>query len=539
MVSQAATVKQLMQSIPADPIPIMRRILAEKSLKQFIQQAWPIVEQKKKLIWNWHLDVICQHLEVVTNTYVIGSGLRNRTVGDYTYTADLTLPPINYLWINMPPRHMKSLIVSVFWPCWEWGPKNLTETRYLCLSYAQPLSTRDSLKRRRIIESKWYQENWGNRFYLVSDQNAKTRYDNDKTGYMIATSILGIGTGEGGSRVIIDDAHNVNEVESDVKRQRTIDAWDDALSTRVDDDTIGAYIGVMQRTHHKDLTGHLIEKYRRKEIEQFTHLCLPARYEKDHPFPTISPLPFKDPRTVEGEPLDRNRWPEEKLRIREGRMTAWAKAGQLQQRPAPKGGSIVQVGNIKVVKNYNHRQVLQMVRYWDKAASEDKSASNTATVLLARMTDDCEYAVLVLDAFQGQWNVGYRDKRMRQTAEMDGIEVEQVVEQEPGSGGKESAQSSVRKIFLGFKAAMDRPTGAKEVRIEPFASQVENDNVAMLEGPWNKEYLESLENSTPGSVGDLADATSGAFNWVFGLAGKRKSKIRVSFGKDKLDDDIQ
>ena len=528
MVSQAATVKQLMQSIPSDPIPIMRRILAEKSLKQFIRQAWPVVEQKKKLIWNWHLDVICQHLEAVTNTYVIGSGLHNRTVNGFTYTADLSLPPINYLWINMPPRHMKSLIVSVFWPCWEWGPKNLTEARYLCLSYAQPLSTRDSLKRRRIMESRWYQDNWGDRFSLVSDQNAKTRYDNDHTGYMISTSILGIGTGEGGSRVIIDDAHNVNEVESEVKRQRTIDAWDDALSTRVDDDSVGAYIGVMQRTHHKDLTGHLVEKYKRHEIEQFTHLCLPARYELNHPFPTTTPLPFKDPRTVEGEPLDKNRWPEEKLRIREGRMTAWAKAGQLQQRPAPKGGSLVKVGNIKVVKNYNHRQVLSMVRYWDKAATEDKSASNTATVLLARMTDDCEYAVLILDAFQGQWAVGYRDKRMRQTAEMDGIEVEQVVEQEPGSGGKESAQSSVKKIFLGYRGHADRPTGAKEVRIEPFAAQVENDNVAMLEGPWNKEYLESVENSTPGSVGDLCDATSGSFNWLFGLAGKRKSKIRVS-----------
>jgi len=284
----------------------------------------------------------------------------------------------------------------------------------------------------------------------------------------------------------------------------------------------------MQRTHHKDLTGHLIDKHNRGEIEQFTHLCLPARYELDHPTPTKTPLPFKDPRTKEGEPLDKNRWPESKLRIREGRMTAWAKAGQLQQRPAPKGGSLCQVGQIKAIHNYNHRQVLQMVRYWDKAATEDKSASNTATVLLARMTDDCEYAVLVLDAFQGQWEVGYRDKRMRQTAEMDGIEVEQVVEQEPGSGGKESALSSVRKIFLGYRGFADRPTGAKEVRFEPFAAHVENDNVAMLVGPWNKEYLESLENSTPGHVLDFADATSGSFNWLFGLAGKRKSRIRVS-----------
>jgi phage terminase large subunit-like protein len=509
----------------------MRKVIAEKSLKHFIVQAWSILERKKPLIWNWHLDAICMHLEAITNTYIVKSGLHGQTVDGFTYQGNPNLPFINYLNINMPPRHSKSLITSVFWPCWEWGPQNLPEMRYLCLSYAAPLSTRDSLKRRRLIESRWYQENWGDRFQLTGDENQKTRFSNDHTGYMISSSIKGLITGEGGMRIMVDDAHNVNEVESLQKRSTVIDTWDNSLSSRCDDDTVGAYILVQQRTHKNDLSGHVLEKYARDEIPNLVHLCLPARYTSKHSHPSITPLDFKDPRTTEGEPLDKHRWPEESLKIRESRMTAWARNCQMQQDPTQKGGQIIPVGFIRLVENYNHRQVKKMVRYWDKAASEDKSASHTVGVLMALMNDDCEYGVLILDAVSGLWSVGNRDSVMKNTAQLDGIEVEQVVEQEPGSGGKESAQNSVRKVFFGFKASMDRPTGEKEVRLEPFVAQVENKNVAMLKSNWNKEYKDSLEECSSGHITDYADGTSGAFNWLSGLAGKQKSRVRVSVGK--------
>ena len=520
--------RDLVDMIPSQPIPVVQKILAEKSLKQFVKQAWHVVENKKPLIWNWHLDVICDHLEAVTNTYIIKSNLDGKTEGDFIYVADHDLPIINYLWINMPPRHTKSLIASVFWPCWEWGPQNLPQMRYIFTTYTQPLSTRDSVKRRNIMRSRWYQSNWGNVFQFKGDQNAKTRYENSKTGYMISTSFDGIGTGEGGDRIVADDPHSVKEVESEIKRESKIATWDDTFSSRLDDDYIGAYVGVMQRTHHKDLTGHILDKYNKGEIENLVNICLPARYESDHPVKSNSPLFKQDPRTEEGEALDKNRWPDDKLRLREGRMTAWAVAGQLQQRPHPKGGAIIPVNRIKIVDNYNHRQVKKIVRYWDKAASLDKSSSYTATVLMALMREDCEYGVLILDAVRGQWTVGDRDKRMRQIAEMDGIETQIFVEQEPGSGGKESAISSVKKVLFGFKCSPDRPTGAKEVRLEPFAGQVENNNVAMLKGEWNKDYIGSLEMCTTGNVTDYGDATSGAFNAINGFLAGQKAKVRFS-----------
>jgi hypothetical protein len=81
---------------------------------------------------------------------------------------------------------MKSLLVSVFWPAWEWIV--YPERRWLYSSYAASLSIRDSVKFRRLIESPWYQSRWGDRFSLTSDQNTKVRVDNSRSGYRIATS---------------------------------------------------------------------------------------------------------------------------------------------------------------------------------------------------------------------------------------------------------------------------------------------------------------------------------------------------------------
>src|SRR6516164_8328554 len=148
------------------------RELASRGLREFVRQAWPVVEPSTPFVPGWHIDAIIEHLEAVSRGQI-----RN-------------------LLINVPPRHMKSLLVSVFWPAWEWIRH--PERRWLFSSYGAQLSIRDSVKCRRLIESPWYQRFWGNRFRLTTDQNTKTRFDNDRSGYRIATSVGGAATGEGG-----------------------------------------------------------------------------------------------------------------------------------------------------------------------------------------------------------------------------------------------------------------------------------------------------------------------------------------------------
>jgi hypothetical protein len=274
------------------------RELATRSLREFVRQAWHVVEPATPFVPGWHIDAICAHLEAVTR-----GEIRN-------------------LLINVPPRHMKSLLVSVFWPAWEWI--RWPERRWLYSSYVGALSIRDSLKCRRLIESPWYRARWSHVFSLTGDQNAKMRFDNDRSGYRLSTSVGGAVTGEGGDRIVCDDPHKVDEVESDAARKTAIDWWDVAMSTRVNDPKTSAMIIVMQRCHQRDLSGHLLEK------GNFEHLCLPAEYEG----PTrATSIGFSDPRTEQGELLWPERFGPQEIAELKINLGSYAAAGQLQQRP--------------------------------------------------------------------------------------------------------------------------------------------------------------------------------------------------------------
>jgi hypothetical protein len=282
------------------------RELAERNLRDFVRLAWHVVEPSTSFMDGWHIDAITDHLQAITR-----GEIRN-------------------LLINVPPRHMKSLLVSVFWPCWEW--LRCPQRRWLFSSYAASLSIRDSVKCRRLIESPWYQANWGDRFALTGDQNAKARFENDRTGYRLSTSVGGAATGEGGDRIICDDPHNVHEAESDAVRKATLDWWDVVMSTRLNNPKTAAKVIVMQRCHQLDLSGHLLEQ------GGWEHLCLPAEHEG-----TVfeSSIGWTDPREQVGELL----WPERfgipEIADLKRSLGSYAAAGQLQQRPSPAEGGIL------------------------------------------------------------------------------------------------------------------------------------------------------------------------------------------------------
>jgi len=278
---------------------------ARRSFGEFVCQAWPTIEPFTPFVPGWHIDAIVEHLEAVTRGQI-----RN-------------------LLINVPPRHMKSLLVSVLWPAWEWIDHS--ERRWLFSSYAAQLSIRDSVKCRRLIESAWYQSRWGDRFALTSDQNTKGRFDNDRSGYRLATSVGGSATGEGGDRIVCDDPNNVNEAESDSIRKSTNDWYDTVMSTRLNDPKTVAKVVVMQRCHQQDLSGHLLEQ------GGWEHLCLPAEYEGSS---RITSIGFADPRTAMRELLWSERFGQKEIDDLKRSLGSYAAAGQLQQRPSPSGGGL-------------------------------------------------------------------------------------------------------------------------------------------------------------------------------------------------------
>ena len=288
----------------------------EESLAEFIKQAWHVVEPGAEFHDNWHLHLLAESLEAITDGVELDDGSK-----------------YNRLLINIPPGMMKSLLTNVFWPSWEWGPRNMPHLRYLCASHSMDLAIRDSTKMRRLIESEWYQERWGDRVTITKDQNQKTKFELTSTGFRQAVAAGSI-TGARGDRVIIDDPHSVEGAASDQMRASTIEWFLEAVPTRLNKPMESAIVVIMQRLHEEDISGIILEKGL-----GYDHIMLPMRYEPGRAQPTM--LGIEDPRTEEGELLFPARFPEAVVDRDENAMGPYAVAGQFQQSPEPRGGGVI------------------------------------------------------------------------------------------------------------------------------------------------------------------------------------------------------
>lgn len=446
---------------------------AEASLFEFMRQAWHLVEPDTPFVEGWHIRAICEHLEALTNGELF-----------------------NDLLINMPPGCCKSLMTSVFWPAWVWTTR--PHFRWFFASYDQNLSTRDNVRCRNIIESHWYQGRWGERFRLVGDQNQKTRYDTDHRGWRLATSTGGRGTGEHPDIIVVDDPHNAKDIDSDKERQAALDWWDGTISTRGKIRNVRRAV-VMQRLKESDLSGHILEK------GGFVHICLPMRFESDRMQAT--PLGWMDPRTVDGELLWPQAFNEQSVVELERDLGSLRAAGQLQQRPQDLIGGMFKRDWFSIVDELP-ANAKRAVRYWDKAGTEG-GGDPSAGVLIT----EHEGIYYIVDVQRGQWSIDKRNRIMDVTASLDRerFDVSIWVEQEPGSGGKESAEITIKRM-AGYDVHAERVTGAKQTRAQPLAAQCEAGNVKLIRGPWNKAFIDEACGFPHGSHDDQIDAAGGAFN---------------------------
>ncbi len=279
-------------------------------MKRYFKGAWPTLEPGTPFVDNWHIDVICEHLQAVSEGR------------------------IKNLIINVPPRTLKSSIVSVAWPTWEWIDR--PHLKYLTASHADELATRDAVASRNLIQSPWYQEHFGGRFRLSSDQNVKSRYTNDKTGHRITTSTQSGVVGEGGNRGLIDDPHDPKKALSDTYRNSSLTWHDQSFSSRLNDQRKDSFVIIMQRVHYQDLTGHLLAK------GGYEHLCLPMEFDG---VKRKTSLGYYDQRTEVGELLFPERFPRDVVDRLKELLGSYAYSAQYQQSPSPIGGGIFERGN--------------------------------------------------------------------------------------------------------------------------------------------------------------------------------------------------
>jgi predicted phage terminase large subunit-like protein len=463
------------------------RELATRSLKHFVRVMWHILEPSTPFIPGWHIDAIIEHLEAISRGQI-----RN-------------------LIINVPPRHMKSLLVSVLWPAWEWIDH--PELRYLFASYGGQISIRDSVKCRRLIESPLYQAFWGDRYSLTSDQNTKGRFDNDKSGYRIATSVGGAATGEGGDRIVCDDPNNVNEVESDSVRQGTNVWYDVVMSTRVNDPKTTGKVVVMQRCHERDLSGHLLEQ------GGWEHLSLPAEYEGSK---HVTSIGWSDPRKEHGELLWPERFGPKEIEELKRSLGSYAAAGQLQQRPSPAEGGMIKRqwfrfwmspganlppiavrlpdGSERLVAAVEIGTVQERAQTWDCSFK----GIDTSDYVVGQVWGKQGPALLLLDQFRARTDFPGTVKAVRDmSAKWHSCHAKLIEDKANGSAVIQVLQHDIPGIIP------VNPEGGKVARAAAVSPLIEAGNVYLPHPqmfPWVYDFIEECAAFPNGAHDDQVDA---------------------------------
>ncbi|MGN8022274.1 phage terminase large subunit [Phyllobacterium sp. 22229] len=460
-----------------------------QTLSGFVREAWHILEPEQKLVWNWHLDAICDHLEAVTQGR------------------------INRLLINVPPGSSKSLLVSVMWQAWEWSIGKRT-MRYLTTAFNDGPVKRDTRKCRDLLMSDWFQSLWPE---VKLNRTGETSFSNTSTGNREGIS-FGSLTSQRGNRLVIDDPHSTETAESPVERVATTRKFREGAQNRLNDQEADAIVVVMQRLHDEDVSGVI-----KKLGMEYVHLMLPMEFEPERRCSTS--IGFIDPRSEDGELLDPVRFPREVVEKLKRDMGAYAYAGQYQQRPTPREGGLFKREwfSGKIVNQAQPGTV--WVRHWDLAATKKVTAARTAGVKLGRQPD----GTFVVGHVVKIQEEGLAVRTLIQTqAEVDGQDVRISLPKDPGQAGKVQSQDMV-KMLAGYKVTAESETGDKTVRAEPFASQCEAGNVFLVQGAWNDDYLDELCMFPGGAFKDQVDASSGAFGKL--LNAKAQTKVELPIRK--------
>lgn len=442
------------------------------TFSNYIPKAWPIIEPSTRLMMNWHIDCIAEHLEAV----MVGQ--------------------IQNLVINLPPRNLKSDIVSVLWPTWAWTERAWLQ--FIFISYAQHLSDKFSRDRRQLIESQWYRDRWGNMVQLADDQNQKKEFANTARGSMFATSVGGTLTGKGADIIVIDDGINPEEAESKAEREASIRFIKNTVSTRLNDKKRGAIIEISQRTHKHDISGTLLAE------GTYVHLKLPAEaIEKQViTFPMSGRIITRNP----GDLLHGEREDKAVLKKLRGGMTERAYRAQVQQSPASEEGNFIK----RQWFRYWSKATLpvsawsEMIQSWDLSFKDSKDSSYVVGQVWARYGLD----FFLLDQVREQMNFPDTKRAFRMMTEKWPDAYAKLVEDKANGP---AILDDLKSEITGLIAI--EPDGSKEARLAAQSHFIESGHVYLPEPslvPWVDGYIEELCEFPEGDFDDQVDATSQA-----------------------------
>ena len=494
-----------------DPF-IIQRELNNRSLYEFLQFFWPVVSSDE-FKPNWHIPFLCQQLEEVA--YRVGNNQKK----------------VHDLIINIPPGTTKTKTALVMFPVWLW-----TKWYWMKLitgSYSVALALESAEESRDLMRSQLFQLVYPE-LDIKEDKDTKSNYKVIKRtwesgtnkiprieygGSRYSTSVGGTLTGFHGHILIVDDPLNPHQAFSDVERY-TANRWiDQTLSTRKTDKEVSTLILMMQRLHRDDPSGHLL----RKAKKNTKHICLPGQIRDFRE--QLKPQELE--KFYVDDLLDPRRMSWEVLEEMKADLGQYGFSGQVGQNPVPAGGGMFKADRVSIVQSMPPIQnIIETVRYWDKAGTKEQTSPTTKTGPAYTVGTKMHKLVggkwLISDVKRGRWASEERERIIRVVAEADGDDVGIYHEQEPGSGGKESAEATNRNL-AGYMAEADRPVGDKIFRADPFSVQVNNGDVQILQAPWNVDWLDEVKNFPFSVFKDQVDSAAGAFSKLT----KKKSVVLI------------
>lgn len=394
------------------------------------------------------------------------------------------------LMIMAPPRHGKSEMVSRRFPAWALGRN--PDRAIIAASYTASLALRMSRDAQRVMDDSAYARLFPAARLSrpgAAGEGVRTAERWEITGRRGSYQAVGVGgsvTGMGGDIVLIDDPiKGRKEADSKLIRDRIADWYANDAYTRLEPG--GGVCIVNTRWHEDDLSGRLLD----------------AMQAGGDPWRVVRYAAIDD----QGCALHPERYPIEKLRRIEKAIGPRAFGALYQQAPAPAEGHLFAVAKMGVVEAAPAKA--RRVRAWDLAATAD--GDWTAGALFA----DTGEGYVIEDVVRLRASPAEVRQALRATAERDGRAVRVVIPQDPGQAGKDQAQS-LAKLLSPFSVTIERATGSKAIRAEPFAAQVGAGNVAMKRGGWNAALIDELTAFPAGAHDDQVDACASAFNAVAG-----------------------
>ena len=451
----------------------------------FLHRVFQTVSPGDKFLANWHHDTISwelQQIEQGTNTRLI---------------------------VNVPPRSLKSIIISVAWPAWLLGHN--PSMRIVATSYSGELSAKLARDSRRVMESSWYRRVFPGS--QLSKRTAEHDFETVRGGGRFSTSVDGTLTGRGGDLIIIDDPMKGTDAYSESSRKKVLEFFSGTAMSRLNDKERGAIVLVMQRLHEEDLSGHLLG------AGGWTHLCLPAIAPEDQRIQT-GPRSFYT--RTKGVPLQPARESSPSLRRQKSDMGSMHFSAQYQQEPLPAAGLMFQR---RWLKTYNKAPRFKagdiIVQSWDTATKDgvlnDYSVCVTALVR--------KNQVFTLDVYRQKLIF---PRLLEKTISLARRERATVLLIEDAASGAQLIQQLKRDCPTGVPTPIARATTSDKVtRASGQTARVEaGDLILPNEAPWLEDFLKELLGFPHARYFDQVDALVHLLDW----SGQRFNGVPVNAG---------